>query len=71
MHSVNPHLLQTTRYRADGTARDPHAHHASEHRAALRAMRRARREAEIARVRGLLLRLGQARSRARSGQPQV
>jgi hypothetical protein len=41
MHSVNLDLLQTTPHRADGSARDPHAHHQAEHRARMRAARRA------------------------------
>jgi hypothetical protein len=42
MHGVNLDLLQTTPHRADGTARDPHAHHRAAHLGALRAARRAR-----------------------------
>jgi hypothetical protein len=71
MHGVNPDLLQTTPYRADGTARNPHAHHAAEHRAELRAARRARRQALVARAVHVLSRFLHTRSRAPSRQPQA
>jgi len=40
MHGVNLDLLRTTPHHADGTPKDPHAHHRADHLAALGAARR-------------------------------
>ncbi len=57
MNGVNLDLLHITQHRADGRLRDPHAHHAAEHRAHLRAARRdrwQRRVSWLTRLSGLL-----------------
>jgi hypothetical protein len=54
VHGVNLDLLQTTRHRADGTARDPHAHHLAVHRAQRRDARRALWQSRLARLRAFL-----------------
>jgi hypothetical protein len=71
MYCVNPDLLQTTPYHADGTARDPHARHAAEHRAARREARRARRQAVFARAVRVLSRLAQSGAPAGAKLPQA
>ncbi|MCU0828073.1 MAG: hypothetical protein MUE52_11855 [Tabrizicola sp.] len=50
MHGVNLDLLKTTAYRADGTPRDPHAHHRAAHLATLRVARRARWASVLVRI---------------------
>jgi hypothetical protein len=55
MHSVNLDLLRATAvHHSDGRPKDPHARHRAEHLSGLRAARRARWLAVIARVLGVL-----------------
>ncbi len=51
MQSVNPDLLRAfARHHPDGRPKDPHAHHGQDHRARLRAARRLRLRAWLARL---------------------
>jgi hypothetical protein len=50
MHGVNLDLLRTTPYHPDGGPKDPHAHHRSDHTAALAEERQGRRRNLVSRI---------------------
>ena len=58
MHGVNLDLLRTGPHHPDGRAKDPHAYHRADHLARLETARRARWQAALSRLLGLVRRGG-------------